>query len=118
MHYFFFLYSFSIQAIDLHALVGYIGGYIGLFLGYTFLHLPQLFSWVYQTIKTNIIEHKLQNCVGKFDVNNLDMQNIGTDKCQMTLLDASLKISLLESNISMLNEKVDLLIRNSDSNLL
>ena len=34
------------QAIDFHALMGYIGGYIGLFLGYALLQLPECIIFI------------------------------------------------------------------------
>ena len=35
------------RAIDLNALIGTIGGYIGLFLGYSFLQIPQAILGIY-----------------------------------------------------------------------
>ena len=37
-----------LKAYDLKNLVGNVGGYIGMFLGYAFLHLPSLFKNAFQ----------------------------------------------------------------------
>ena len=39
------------RAIDIQTLVGNIGGYIGLFLGYSFLQIPDFVAWIIQTSK-------------------------------------------------------------------
>ena len=39
------MYYYNCRAIDIQALVGNIGGYIGLLLGYSLLQIPDLISW-------------------------------------------------------------------------
>ena len=41
------------RSIDVHSLIGNIGGYIGLCLGYNLLQVPALLSMILRTLKEN-----------------------------------------------------------------
>ena len=49
-----------LKAYTLSNLVGNVGGYIGMFLGYAFLHLPSSFSIAFDNIKKWIQHMKLK----------------------------------------------------------
>ena len=59
-HFWFGLYIYDekfkeivqIQAIDINTLIGYIGGYIGLILGYSILQIPEYFANLIWKMKT------------------------------------------------------------------
>ena len=42
------------RSIDVHSLIGNIGGYIGLCLGYNLLQVPALLSIILRTLKENL----------------------------------------------------------------
>ena len=50
-----------LKAYDLNSLVGNVGGYIGMFLGYAFLHLPSLFAIAFQNTRKWIQQKKANN---------------------------------------------------------
>ena len=48
---FVYLQTVQVQAYDFERLVGNIGGYIGLFLGYSFLQIPHLMEYMYSKFR-------------------------------------------------------------------
>ena len=52
------LFSFYIRAIDAQALIGTIGGYIGLFLGYSLLQVPSAISFFVTRLSNSLIDLK------------------------------------------------------------
>ena len=43
----------QIKAIDINGLIGYIGGYIGLILGYSILQIPECIVWLVRMFETD-----------------------------------------------------------------
>ena len=69
---------YTCRAIDIQALVGNIGGYIGLLLGYSLLQIPDLITW---------IVFKSKRCFNRSSKNKHDIDQLtkGSDIKQHTL---------------------------------
>ena len=51
------IYNYVIfRAIDVHALIGNVGGYIGLCLGYSLLHVPKLIEENYMKLQSYYVK--------------------------------------------------------------
>ena len=72
------------RAIDFNALIGTIGGYIGLFLGYSILQIPDFLNQMAKNISKNCSKSKLKR--------KLEPLQIKINKnCQLSVKDLVLK---------------------------
>ena len=73
-----------VQEYDLESLVGDIGGYIGLFLGYTLLHFPRFVISMYHIIKKKIVpgvQHVRQNTLCSKSVTTTEIKELQARQC-------------------------------------
>jgi len=63
---FFFL---NYRAIDVNGLIGYIGGYVGLILGFSLLQIPQLISLISRHLKKNLTKRSCDESNDNTQVN-------------------------------------------------
>ena len=61
-----------IRAIDVNGLIGNIGGYIGLCLGYSILQIPNLASAILGIIKTRLLSIRKTNADGEVPIHVYD----------------------------------------------
>ena len=57
-----------IRAIDVNGLIGNIGGYIGLCLGYSILQIPNLVGAILGIIKTRLLSIRKKNADGEVSI--------------------------------------------------
>ena len=58
----------QIRAYDIESLIGDIGGYMGLFLGYTILHLPNFFHVVMGLVQKIVLKIKRDTIYNKTQI--------------------------------------------------
>ena len=69
-----------LKAYTLSNLVGNVGGYIGMFLGYAFLHLPATFSIAFENMRKWIHQMKLKH-------SNTQQDETGQSKTDFTSIE-------------------------------
>ena len=58
-----FIYILVLKAYDIEDLIGYVGGYIGLFLGVALMQIPRLISKIFKTITASSRVWRVNNVI-------------------------------------------------------
>ena len=99
------IYFFSYRAIDVQALIGIIGGYIGLFLGYSAMQIPFAIIFVIEKIKTCSIEMKVKmKAEDQIQPFEKGKSNIPSDLHVVEVKEISAEKDILESNCKVAQE--------------
>ena len=96
----------QIKAIDINGLIGYIGGYIGLILGYSILQIPECIVMLVQKFKTDCSNcPKSQDNSSPVFVKSIHQRNSHNDHCYEHILTIEKEVQKIHHEISMIKEQ-------------
>ena len=106
------------RAIDINGLIGNIGGYIGLCLGYSILQIPEFVTLMVLKWRNRLSVYRMKNVVSEISVPasgkeaNIQMANSSIqDRSKTDILN---DIRFLKKEVNDINTKLDCLTRSMD----